>query len=425
MRRTRKPRTAARNSAARLQRLRVQLTLLFTVAFAVGLVVLAFVAIAIDARLRADRLDATLRIKAQAALRSVYFDEDGTLHREGVTGDPTLAEGEPDLFIVIAPPGADGAQELTVAFTPERPEITGLDLGGVARETMAAQGETVTDTEADGAAVRVLALPLYDGSGVRGAVITAGNPAPGRADHHRLALAVWSAGAALALAAAAAGYLLAGRGIRPAAHALAQQERFLADAAHELRTPIAAVRAVAESALAGDEEPRAALERAAALVTRTSSLLDDLLVLARMDAGGQPVRREPLRLDLLVEELLTAHPGVRLDAQPCVVQGDPQLLRRLIENLIENAGRHGRSLNPTAEIEVTVRSGLVAVADRGPGIEPGLEAELFERFRSGRRSGGAGLGLAIAAWVAQAHGGRLTGENRPGGGAVFTLSLPE
>jgi len=84
---------------------------------------------------------------------------------------------------------------------------------------------------------------------------------------------------------------------------------------------------------------------------------------------------------------------------------------------------HGRAVDPGAEIEITVAPTRVAVADRGPGIEPSLLPHLFERFRSGRRSGGSGLGLAIVDWVTRAHGGTVEAANR--GGGVFTLALPE
>lgn len=415
----RRSRARPQRAAARLQRLRIQLTLLFVVASSLGLVVLAVVAIGIDARLRADRLDASLRVRVQAASHAVYYEE-GTLHLEGVRDDSSLAEGEPNLYVLeAAAPGG----EIAVAYAPPSPDFSDLDLAGIAKQAVDARDEVAANLRADGSRVRAVALPFYDGNTPRGALVAVTDPAPGAADHRRLALTVWLASAALITLSTLGGYLLAGQSTRPAARALGQQEQFLADAAHELRTPIAALRAIIEGGLAGDEAPRLALERAAPTAVRATALLDDLLTLARIDSDRVAVRKEPVRLDLLVEEALTDHDSVVLHAEPSVVDGDPALLRRAVLNLVENAERHGRRLNASTSIEVSVRDGRVVVADRGPGLEPGLEPHLFERFRSGRYSGGAGLGLAIGAWIAGVHNGRLEGANRPDGGAIFTLTL--
>jgi two-component system OmpR family sensor kinase len=224
--------------------------------------------------------------------------------------------------------------------------------------------------------------------------------------------------------------LLVGRTLGSATTATAREEAFLADAAHELRTPIAVVHARAERGLrdgATDEDLRAISTAAAG----AAATIGDMLELARLDAGRALGEREPLRLDALVSLCATERsvPGVevRVDApEPVVVPGDERLLNRAIGNLIENAVRHGGA---GGLVEITVdRAGSLArvrVADHGPGIAPGQRQRVFERFHraSAAAPGGSGLGLPIARLVAAAHGGTL--ELDPSGpGATFVLSLP-
>ena len=150
------------------------------------------------------------------------------------------------------------------------------------------------------------------------------------------------------------GYLLAGRSMRPTAVALEQQERLIADAAHELRTPVARIRAAAEGGLAADEPPDEALERVVTLSGDAGQAIDDLLTLARMDAGRQEVSRESLRLDLLAEAVADRYEEVSVEAVPTVVEGDASLLGRAIDNLLRNAVQHGRREDPATPITVTV-----------------------------------------------------------------------
>lgn len=411
----------------RLRRLRLRLTLLFTGAYAIGLVVLAVLVIEGDVRFGHSRLDADLRQRARDATPLVSFDSQGRIDVSPLV-DGGYADGYPWMFVYAkTAPSASGPAFRRV-LRSSAPLAPSGDYSAVARDALAERGEATATRSHKGASLRMLAEPFFDPKGhADGAVVAVADTRSIDADHRRLTILVWSGCGGLLITAAIAGYLLASRSTRPVGDALAQQERFLADAAHELRSPVASLRAVTEGGMAGDEEPRRALERASGIVGEASETLDDLLTLARMDARREPVTIERVRLDLLVEELLSSRdyqPPITLDAQAAVVEADPQLLRRAIGNLIENAVRHGRAADANAEIRVTVRPGRVEVADRGPGIERDLLPELFERFRSGRRSAGSGLGLAIVEWVARAHRGKVTAANRPDGGAVFTLIMP-
>ena len=215
--------------------------------------------------------------------------------------------------------------------------------------------------------------------------------------------------------------------------------RFVADASHELRTPLAAVRAYAELFSRGAASRPADLERSMTGIARESErmsfLVEDLLLLARLDEG-RPLERERVALKEVVSESLetarTLEPGRRIDAEleDAVVVGDRSRLRQVIDNLLANVRAHA---DPDAAVAVKLarENGVVrlSVADTGPGLPPEEAEHVFERFyradpSRARTAGGAGLGLAIVAAVAEAHGGRATAATTPGAGAVFTIELP-
>jgi two-component system OmpR family sensor kinase len=219
-----------------------------------------------------------------------------------------------------------------------------------------------------------------------------------------------------------------------------QLRQFVADASHELRTPLTAVRGYAELYRAGGLADPEALDQAMARIgsesRRMSSLVEDLLLLARLDQGRR-LRRDPVRLSDVVHDALAdlraLEPGrpVTAAVQPEVtISGDEDRLRQVIGNLLANVRIH---TPPDAAVEVSLTAAdgraTLTVADHGPGVDPVHVEHIFDRFyradtgRS-RDRGGAGLGLAIAASVARAHGGEIRHAPTPGGGATFTLTLP-
>ncbi len=274
------------------------------------------------------------------------------------------------------------------------------------------------ELESEGRTLLARGAPVRSGGEIRGAVVAAVDPGPSREAHRDFRNNLIALSLLLTLAAAGAAWFVAGRTIQPASRALAQQERFLADAAHELRTPIAAIRATAET---GSEQ---ALPRVAELAGGAAQLTDDLLTLARMDADRMTLRTEPVRLDLLVEAVVDDNPAFVIvvvgDDDELIVDADPSLLRRTITNLLTNAIRHGGATADTpAQISVSPRQ--VTVDDEGPGIDGAQIESVFERFRSGPTSPGHGLGLPLARWIARAHGGELRVEPGPGGHFVLDL----
>jgi len=226
------------------------------------------------------------------------------------------------------------------------------------------------------------------------------------------------------------------------AQSFENMRRFVGDASHELRTPISIIRGEADVALA-QERGAAEYKQALALVLdesrRLSRLVDDLLNLARADAGRVKLRVEEFYWnDLLAECCRSAQAqararGVALACLPhddLAFRGDEELLRRMVMNLIDNAIRYtpeGGRVN----VSLSARAADVAigVADTGAGIAPEVVPHLFERFYRGdkarsRQDGGFGLGLAIVKWIAESHRGAVEVASTPGAGSTFTVTLP-
>jgi two-component system OmpR family sensor kinase len=215
--------------------------------------------------------------------------------------------------------------------------------------------------------------------------------------------------------------------------------RFVADASHELRTPLAAVRAYAELFERGASAHPADLERSMSGITREaermSLLVDDLLLLARLDEG-RPLERKPVDLATVAREAVDAarvvEPGrsIALSTEAAVVEGDEARLRQVIDNLLANARAHTPEGTPVSvELRSVDGRAELTVADCGPGLTEAEAARVFERFYRAdssrtRASGGAGLGLSIVAAVTAAHGGTAEARPTPGGGATFQITLP-
>ena len=411
------------SAADRLRRLRWVLTGLFTAMNALGLVILAWLVIRADGERGLDRVDAELDRVTSAISRQVGYD--GSTIDLSLVNSDELNNRCPQFAVM---PGGAPAFQAHLSARTCVPVDTGV-LSALAVEAVRRGGVVSGDQRgSDGELVRVRVEPLLNRGSSRyiGAVVAVADLRPTEQQHDQVVLLVVGGCLVLIAGLGVAGHLLSGRSIRPAAAALQQQEVLLAETAHDLRTPVAALRALAEAALGNPEQRADLLPRTVRLAARMGSIIDDLLVRARLAAGVEQLTLQPVWLDQLVagvvEETQTGGAQVTLTAAPTKVNADPALLQRAVGNLLDNAVRYGRQPGQEAVVHITVAGGTVTVADHGPGIDPEAAGDAFDRFSS--TGGSSGLGLSIVRWVVQSHGGTLSVYNADEGGAIFELSLP-
>jgi two-component system OmpR family sensor kinase len=219
-----------------------------------------------------------------------------------------------------------------------------------------------------------------------------------------------------------------------------RMRRFVGDASHELRTPLSGIRACAElfrrGAAQRPDDLAEVMHRIEDEAARMGILVDDLLLLARLDAG-RPLVRQPVdlveiaRLAVGGARLLDPERPLALDAgQPVTVIGDPHRLRQVVDNLLANVRAH-TPLRAAARVDVRVAGShaILTVADTGPGIPPDRAGRVFDRFyrvdaSRSRDHGGTGLGLSVVAAITEAHGGTVRLASSPGEGAAFTVRFP-
>jgi len=259
--------------------------------------------------------------------------------------------------------------------------------------------------------------------------------------HNLLVILLTVSGAGL-LASGLISLVLAGRALQPIRAALRRQRAFVADAAHELRTPLAIMRGASELGLTAGigSEQEASLEQVLAQNAHLTRLVEDLSTLARADSGAVDVERASVDLSRLVVEtvegvaVLAEDRGVRLSAEAtgaARVIGDAGRLRQVLLILLDNALKHTPAGGAVA-VRVAREGGQVRlqVRDSGPGLAPEDVPHVFDRFyraNRARTSGeGTGLGLAIGRWIAEAHGGHIVAANvpTPEHGTLFTVTLP-
>ncbi|MFJ9847728.1 sensor histidine kinase, partial [Kitasatospora sp. NPDC101155] len=380
--------------AGRLARLRRRTALLFALVSAIGLIGMTVLAVQADDASWRSQTDTDLALWGNEAVLGLGNDDQGALQY------PDPKEGAYDCPPMTLLTG--GWDQLTITAAPHRPCLTVPD--AAVRAVAAEAGRSGQPTHAtahasNGHPLRLYALPFFGPApqSPDGVLVTASDVSGNVDGHRRFTLLLSGVCAALIAASAVAGRWLAGRAVRPALTAIEQQEAFFADAAHDLRTPVASLRLLAETGLRGEADRDEVLRRTLRQSDRMGELVDDLLTRARLAAGAVPLDVEPLRLDQLVETVVADTPAdghrVTVAATPVVVLADGGLARRAVANLLGNALAHGHALGEPADVQLTVTAdGSVAVDDAGPGIPPERARSLFERFHSG--AGSTGLGLS-------------------------------
>ena len=221
-----------------------------------------------------------------------------------------------------------------------------------------------------------------------------------------------------------------------------QQRQFMADASHELRTPVTIARTAASVALQqptrAEAEYRDTLDIIEQETIRLSRIVDDLFTLTRADAGTYPVRKIPMYLDELIDDVVRATRVVATTRRveivaecvhPAPYRGDEDLVRRLIQNVLDNAVRYSPEGGAVrVALDRSANGYEVSVSDQGPGIAADARTKIFERFYrvdpARSPDGGAGLGLALARWIAHAHDGDIALAASSRVGSTFVITLP-
>jgi signal transduction histidine kinase len=387
-----------------------------------------------------DQQDDLLLQKAEDKANSVLSGKD----RDGVVNATTDYDVA---VIVLLPDGSTYGDLDETSFSLGLPYAYLAQRAGQERQTIK---ETVPGP---GGAVRVMSIPVKK-YGEFGSVVAVVQAAQSRQavtqTVERLIFVLVLTGFGALILATAGGLFMSRRAMRPVQEAFGRQRTFIADASHELKTPLTLIRADAEVLSRGIDDPNKASDNRELLddllgeTDRMSAVLSDLLLLARLDAQKVSVSREPFDLALVISETserfaararaedknLEVHHSGKLPARGDVPRTD-QSLAALLDNALRFIPPGGTI---AVEGRITNKHVEATVTDTGPGIDPESLDRIFERFyradahsaaRSrGSSGGGTGLGLAIARDLVRAQGGEVSAENTEGGGARFTLSLP-
>jgi len=376
--------------------------------------------------------DKLLAQKAEAEATSLLSDGDTYGHIEATT--------ESDIAVVAVPPdGSIGADFLDLGSSASS---LGLPFEEPAQK--AGQEERVISETVDGpdGPVRVVSVPLYDNSGEALAVVQAAQSREVvRETVNRLILILVLVGLGALLLAGVGGLYMSRRAMRPVREAFDRQRTFVADASHELKTPLTLIRADAEvlSRDLMDPDHRELIDDLLGETDRMNAVLSDLLLLTRLDAGKLAVSREPFGLAAVIAETTdrfgarAAAEGICLEVDApgkLAARGDPertgQILAALLDNALRFTPRGGRVAVTGRLVDSWVEA---SVTDTGPGIAAEHLPRIFDRFYRAeaartRAGGGVGLGLAIARDLARAQDGELAVDNTQNGGASFSLRLP-
>ncbi len=412
-----------------LERIRRRLTLGYVGIFALIFVLLGAFAVVGFSRELTEQQDVLLAQEARNQTSNLLNDE----QRE------VLATGSPEFSWI--------ALDLQGRVTDSDPVATSLGLPSaeLAQEALEEDGVvSATIQGSDDSGVRAVSVPMYDEAGeVVGVIQYARSLREIRDNVNRLLFVLLPLGLGALGLAAFGGLYMAGRAVRPVRDSFDRQRAFVADASHELKTPLTLIRADTEVVLYRgriDPDDRKLIEHVLAETDKMNAVLSDLLLVARLDAGKLDVSTEPFDLSVVLSEsverfgLRISGKGVNLEVQTAgqlPVRGDPKRTGQILAVLLDNAVRFTPSGGRiTVDGQLDDGWAEVSVRDTGPGIAPEHLPRIFDRFYRAeeartRKSGGTGLGLAIARDLARAQKGNLQAENVKGGGTVFRLVLPK
>ncbi len=411
-----------------LDRIRRRLTMGYVGVLALILTLFSTIVVASFYHQSVAQQDELLAQRAQSEAKDLFY---GNLERKLVSDN-----SEEYGWVALDPAGR------VLDLDPTARSL-GLPSVGLAKMTVKREKAVAGTIRGPDGDVRVVSIPVVQSGVIVGVMQSARSFGPVRETVRTLALVLGPIGLGALALAAAGGLFVSRRAMRPVRDAFDRQRTFIADASHELKTPLTLIRADAEVLLRGMTNPddRELVEDLLGETDRMSAVLSDLLILARLDAGKLAVAREIFDLGATVAETAERF-GARANARDVrlevrstgelPVRGDPERTAQILAALLDNALRF---TPPGVGVKVSARAqdgrACATVTDTGPGIAPEHLPRVFDRFYRAEASrtrseagGGTGLGLSIARELARAQGGELTAANAPDGGARFTLSLP-
>jgi len=423
--------SSSRQGLQRLVRLRLRLTIWYVATFGLIILLLGAVLFAVISYQLSQQLDASLKSATQELVRAARIREMEAAGARGRVIDAVDELNIPDRILYL----------LDIDGTPIKPAKVDNWIRQAAKDAGRVGQITVQRDIPEDRTLRLHALRFKLASGSQLVAVAVADRVELEDKYADLITAfVVIAFAALFLV-AAGGFFLVRKSTAPIERSIEYMRRFMADAAHELRTPITILRTRAEVAL---QQPREAANYVSALraveaeARRLGGIVDSLLVLARADAGEQQIDTARIFLDDIAVDAAGAaqivarqkNVEVTVDQfEEAPIQGDPTLVRQLIMIVLDNAVKF-TDAGGQVRIRVSMREGLptFSVEDTGIGIKQEELSRVFQRFFRGEtarsRTDGAGLGLSIASWIAREHGADISLSSEPGKGTNVVVTFP-
>ena len=414
-----------------LTRIRLGLTAWYAATFGLILVLLGGGLFAVIRSQITAQLDTSLEAATEQLMRAANIREMEAAEARGQVVDAVDELHIPDRQLFL----------LTATAAPFKPPSAPAWVTRAARRAIAAGDVTLNSHIGHGHTLRLHAATFTTSSGTRYIALAAADRVELEDRYASLIGAFGGASLAALLLVALGGWILMRKSTAPVEATMSQMRRFMADAAHELRTPIAVLRTRAEVALQREREPSAYIEtltRVEEEAERLGGIVGDLLTLAHADAGEWPVAHDRLFLDDIALDaadaahVLARQRGVALEVgtfEESPIIGDRALVRQLLMQILDNAVKFTpRGGRVRVDVSATNGTSTVVVADTGIGIPAAQMPHVFDRFyraeNARERAPGAGLGLSIARWIATAHGATVSLDSAPGAGTTVTLRFP-
>jgi signal transduction histidine kinase len=423
--------SSSRLGLQRLVRLRLRLTVWYVATFGLIIFLLGAGLFLVISRQISQQLDTSLKSATSELVRAARIREMEAAGARGRVIDAVDELNIPDRTLYL----------LDLKGTPVKPSNTDEWIRQAARQAAKVGEITVQHDARSDETLRLHARRFSLASGKQLVAVAVADQVEIEDKYADLITAFAGVAFAALVLVAAGGFLLVRKSTQPIERSILFMRRFMADAAHELRTPITVLRTRAEVAL---QQPREAANYVSALrgveteARRLGGIVDSLLVLARADSGERPLERERLFLDDIAIDaagaarLVGTQKGVEVSVdefEEAAVIGDAALIRQLLMILLDNAIKF-TDAGGVVRIRVSMHDGspTFIVEDTGIGIKPDDLSRIFQRFFRGEtarsRTDGAGLGLSIASWIAREHGADIAVSSEPGHGTKVVVTFP-